>query len=365
MALFSFGDIKFLSKSNASSAAHRLTENSDYQSNIFRYPIDIGEADKGHYMVIHINEQRATSFKSPGASDSPTVIENIKTGKSISRDESFAGTIKNINALGEKVEELSGVKVPKISSFSRTIQRTTDTIALYMPDTVAYTQNQVYSDLNLTGSLAAASSAISSLVDKSKTENSLGFKELISSLLPFLAQRLQGSDILRAGFAATTGTVINPMLDLIYTSPAFREFRFDFMFYPRSEMESMQVQKIINRLNFHQAPEFLRVGDGGSSFFMVPPSEFDIKFYYNGRINPNIPPISTCVLTSIDVDYAPNGFSAYEVHGESDPKMGRTGMPVAIRMSLQFKETEVLSKHYFYTPETQQEKMLREQEEGM
>jgi hypothetical protein len=98
---------------------------------------------------------------------------------------------------------------------------------------------------------------------------------------------------------------------------------------------------IIKKLRFHQAPEIeTRFGSG---FFMLPPSEFDISFYYNGRINPNIPEISTCVLTSIDIDYAPNGFSAYEVPGQN-AFLGGTGMPVAIKLSLEFKETEILTK---------------------
>jgi len=149
---------------------------------------------------------------------------------------------------------------------------------------------------------------------------------------------------LSAGLTAYTGYVINPMLEMIYTTPAFREFRFDFMFYPRGEKEATEVQNIINRLHFHQAPE---IESAGSGFFLVPPSEFDILFYYNGAINPNIPKISTCVLTSIDVDYAPNGFAAYEVQGEVSPQKGRTGMPVAIRLSLNFKETEIMTKQNF------------------
>ena len=58
---------------------------------------------------------------------------------------------------------------------------------------------------------------------------------------------------------------------------------------------------------------------------------------------PNIPKISTCVLTSMDVDYAPGGFSSYEIPGEN-ATVGGTGMPVAIRLSLQFKETEIMTK---------------------
>ena len=64
---------------------------------------------------------------------------------------------------------------------------------------------------------------------------------------------------------------------------------------------------------------------------------------YNGIENPNIPKISTCVLESIFTDYAPNGFSAYEVPGQLAER-GGTGMPVAIRLTLQFRETEIMTK---------------------
>ena len=162
------------------------------------------------------------------------------------------------------------------------------------------------------------------------------------NLSPFIASMLANStDVGRTIFAASTGVVQNPMLEILYSSPAFRSFRFDFMLYPRSEKEALEVQNIIDRLRFHQAPEVLKQGNG---FFLVPPSEFDITFMYNGKENPNIPKISTCVLESIDTDYSPGGsFSAYEVPGQAATK-GGTGMPVAIRLSLQFKETEIVDK---------------------
>jgi hypothetical protein len=52
-------------------------------------------------------------------------------------------------------------------------------------------------------------------------------------------------------------------------------------------------------------------------------------------------------LEKIDVNYAPNGFSAYEVPGENQPSLGRTGMPVAINLQLSFKETTYLTKADF------------------
>ena len=38
---------------------------------------------------------------------------------------------------------------------------------------------------------------------------------------------------------------------------------------------------------------------------------------------------------------------AYEVTGENKPALGRTGMPVAIQLALQFKETTFLTKDDF------------------
>jgi hypothetical protein len=119
------------------------------------------------------------------------------------------------------------------------------------------------------------------------------------------------------------------------------------MLYPRSSKEAKEITKLLDRLKFHQAPEILTEGSAGGlgAFFLVPPSEFDIQFYYNGKINPNIPPISTCILTSIETDYAPNGWSAYEVPGDNgQPTFGSTGMPVGIKLSLVFQETELITK---------------------
>jgi hypothetical protein len=133
------------------------------------------------------------------------------------------------------------------------------------------------------------------------------------------------------------------------------------MFYPRSQTEAKAVMKIIKKLNFHQAPE---IANNAGGRFLVPPSEFDIQFLYNGFENPNIPKVSTCVLETIDVDYAPNGFSAYEVPGTGPATEGGTGMPTAIRMSLQFKETQIVTKE-FLTTDSASDQRIRENNEAL
>jgi hypothetical protein len=319
-------------------------------------------------MVIHINEQKKSEFKTGPVSngDEPTIFENRRNfgtptlGSSISSiSNSFidagsrifgtdSDTVRSFIRRGLDSINFTSDQESFSLGFTRTIQRTTDTIALYMPDTLNFVHDQTYSELSLGGKFSSAAlSAGGSIVDAIKISGMADIKDTaLKNLSPFLsifAKQTLG-DLGTVLFAAGAQMVENPMLEILYSSPKFRSFRFDFMFYPTSEVEAQEVQKIINRLYFHQAPE---INTDTNGYFLVPPSEFDIKFYYNGVENPNIPKISTCVLTSIDMDYAPNGFSTYEVVGENRPGIGKTGMPVAIRMSLQFTETEILLKDHF------------------
>ena len=48
----------------------------------------------------------------------------------------------------------------------------------------------------------------------------------------------------------------------------------------------------------------------------------------------------------MNINYAPSGFSAYEVPGQA-ATLGGTGMPVAIQLSLNFMETEIKTKSSF------------------
>jgi len=333
---------------------------SGYNSNTFKYPIDLGSYDKGHYMVIHINEQIKTSYAGPASTDVPSIFTNRQNlnksigGTGIGGLNNFStsadATVKQIgNFLGGSQGFISGSEYRPALDV-RTIRRTTDTIALYMPDTLNFTHNQGYSDVKMGGGMFGAAGAALQAAKGATT-----IEDFISTIgnnaSPFLVKGLSSlaGELGATAFAGAFGFVTNPALEVLYSSPALRSFRFDFMFYPRSVKEGKEVQNILDRLRFHQAPELLgsqNVG-GLGGFFMVPPSEFDIKFYYNGLENPNIPKISTCALETIDIDYAPNGFSAYEVPSGQYATKGGTGMPVGIRLSLQFKELEMLTKSNF------------------
>jgi hypothetical protein len=407
MALFGFSDISFNKGSSERKGPLAPLVQNEFQTTLLRYPLDIGNADKGHYMVFYIREQRNTSFKrgsfasvdkidgtqaaekqllsglpsgvGPGGSsigqellgkvNSALGQLNAKTNGALSgvtnvlgkAATSAASAIDNVfGKAGVTVGGNSAATSAHIDTsiksitggslgLTRTTKLTKDSIAMYMPDSLNYTYSQGYAEQDLGADLAGkALAAGSSALEKFKSEGvaagagsiakSIGL-EAAGAITGLLGDKTGGSL-----FTAATGVVKNPMLEMIYTAPSMRSFQFEFTFYPRDEREALEVQRIIERFRFHQAPELAE----GAKGFLIAPSEFDIKFYYAGSQNPNIPPIAdSCVLTQIDVNYTPNGFTAYEVPGEDKPSLGRTGMPVAIQMQLQFRETTFLTKADF------------------
>jgi len=401
MALFKLTDITF--KKDVQGPLTKL-ENSfviGLDTNVLKYPVDLGGYDKGHYMIFYINEQVNTQYSDASqfttgptiqrfrevlqAERGPTnLIQQLPSMGSYfgsSAKELFsAETAENASNLFEKTKNFVGNKTDSLGqseiakkvvegtkaifaqgaegfsktvdvmnngSFLRKVRRTKQAIALYMPDSLNFVYSQSYNDLavfDTLGNVGTALAAGSSLVDALKNGANQNAPVNVASFgLEFLRKNASGTigNLANIGLAQL-GVASNPGLEVIYGSPSFRTFRFDFLFYPRSRQEGETVQNIINSLKFHQAPEYASQTGGK---FLIPPSEFDIEFYHNGKINPNIPKISTCVLNSIDLDYAPNGFSAYEVPAEG-ASLGGTGMPVAIRMSLNFKETQIVTKEY-------------------
>ena len=392
MAFFSLTDIKYIPGQN-----RNFEINSDqFNVNNKRYPIDIGSTDKGHYMMFFINVQERTQVGGYNYDDTATakVLENRSGSQNVgtaiqeigttvldlvansnerqddsvtrfegvydgsaSDDGTTAGILDEINSKnilfksGQYAKSLKDSDLLKRGNFFRTVKRTKDTIALYMPDTLAFDYQQSYSDVSVAsglGIVGAGLQAGASLMNAGKK----GGDAIQKNMAPFVAEAAAGvgskfgldKNVLFTALSAATGgaLAVNPQLELIYQSPSFRNFRFQFMFYPRSKKEAEQVLSIIDMFTFHQAPEVLTSSFGR---YLVPPSEFDIQFFYNGQENPNIPKVSTCVLTGVSIDYAPNGFASYETLLNS-PERGGTGMPVAIRMDLSFKETEIITKQF-------------------
>ena len=378
-------DVKFTNTSGnfnrQAGLSGRTTGNSPYESKTLQFPLDIGSADKGHYLMFNVNAQQRTQFSTNFTGENPTVVRNMELlqsrrggstnfinenfnkllGTAISTTAGVANQTQGIlnsipgvstltapftgGAAGEALtkgaktfgEQLGNVKS---SEFLRTVKRTTDTVVLYMPDKITYSNAQNYGEIALGGevkSLAGFSAVTNTLESKDATN--------LATFGGFLAAEVSGSKALDALATAVTQVVKNPMLEVMYKGVSLRKFNFSFSLWPRSEQEAIEVQKIIELLRYHQAPE-IKPNTGG--FFLIPPSEFDISFMYNGKTNPNMDAISTCVLTNVSVDYTPKGLHAFESIGSIDnPQLGKTGMPVGINLSLSFMETQIITKEYY------------------
>ena len=404
MPLFGFGDIQF-KKGDSRGPLQPLVDNK-FATTTLRYPLDIGNADKGHYMLIYIKKQEASkasdestptgftdaasaalknsisgaitdvvnsarnSVKTNVGGELANGIQNAfgqinnATGGVIgnltssvgSAFNSFKGAVGNFNnpfgqpnifnVSGAVAQEINRSNIKSLvnnGDLVRGIRKTTRTgqiIALYMPDTLQFDYQQDYENLSLSSTAAGiAGAAAAGTIGKEESFFRAAIKS-IPAVIQSEANKRLGAVGALGGFLAT-GAVVNPLLEVLYRAPQFRSFQYDFVFYPRDEREAVEVQKIISSLQYHQAPEF---DQGSAGSLLIPPSEFDIEFYYAGKKNENIPETGNCVLKSIQVNYAPNGFSAYEVPGQNATR-GGTGMPVAIQMSLQFQETSYLTKN--------------------
>ena len=343
-------------------------------TNLLKYPIDLGDkADRGHYMVFYIKKQtkginnanvpKADSLSNGeigGSTNFSTAVQKTVSQTATGIVSQVINSLFNSTPTGQTYRNDSAATANLLKgsiknkqgaaaflSEQRKTVLTKDSIALYMPDTLMYSYTQSYESLSPGKTIAGQIGAQLGGTGGTATDFKDRLKDLGAAgaaIANLNIEKKFGSDFTKIATYKAIGGIVNPMLEVIYSSPAFRQFRFDFSFFPRSKTEALMVQNIIERFRFHQAPD---LATQTSSAILVPPSEFDIKFYYAGSINPNIDSIGNCVLTSIDVNYAPNGFQSYEMPGEDTPTWGGTGMPVEIQLSLNFQETVILTKSDF------------------
>ena len=127
--------------------------------------------------------------------------------------------------------------------------------------------------------------------------------------------------------ARTTGAVINPNLELLFSGPALRTFSFSFKMNAREKLESEEIVKIIR---------FFKQGSAAqrseSNLFLKSPHTFGIQYMHRGpnNENPFMNKIKECALQSVGVNYTPeNNYATFE-----------DGSMVSYQITLNFSELE-------------------------
>ena len=147
-------------------------------------------------------------------------------------------------------------------------------------------------------------------------------------------------------------------MEVLFTDVGRRSFSYSFNFIPKSEDESRVVYDIVQTFKEHMLPEHLAVlwpGSGPPALrslgweggklskgrLLKMPDTFDIFYFYHDNENPFLNRISTCYLTSLDVDYGGEKYVTYEpttLNGQSGPPPQRTNI------SLAFTEIETITR---------------------
>jgi len=307
-----------------------------YDFNYRSFPSDLGSEYNSHYMIININVQvdretkprtnivNSTNFQ-PANYTPTTEASRVDKLRNSMRPSLIPNSIGDLwNTTRDIITDPNAVNLP------RSTRKIKEAIALYMPMPTVYTHTNVYEEVSLTAFGAQALKLGGTFFGKTLQAALAGrLAAATSSAAPNIINA--AGQLIRRG-ATAAGMPINPKIEVLFSHTPQRSFRMEILMAPKNEKESETVKNIIDTLRFHAAPEIDSVA--GFIPIFIPPAEFDITFYHKGKINNKIPLINTCALEQIEVDYAPTGVYSTFANGH----------PVAIRLSLAFRELEILHK---------------------
>ena len=126
----------------------------------------------------------------------------------------------------------------------------------------------------------------------------------------------------------TTGAVINPNLELLFSGPALRTFSFQFKMNAREREESKEIVKIIRFFKQGSAAQKSK-----SHLFLKSPHTFQIQYLHRGPSGDPSPfknKVKECALQSVAVNYTPEGnYATFD-----------DGAMTSYELTLQFGELE-------------------------
>lgn len=309
----------------------------------YKYPRDLGSSTKNHAVVFTVKKIHETTLDEVKASTISFAksawgevegvasggvdgfVDGVQNGLSKAADTgvrfynqaqkvvsegSDAVIEKTVDATFSGIDS-AGKVVEQISNFvSSKTTETIASIALYMPETMTFTNSAQYDDSTTLAKAAGSLPIIGNVVSK-------------------MTGALEGNDALRLALNKA-GYVFNPQKQLLFQGIEFRQFNMSFTFTPYSAKEAEDVKQIIKLFRKWSSPQKAAAGGG---MFWNPPAIFGVEFLFNNSQNVNIPKLKDCVIESVEVNYAPNGWAAH-----SD------GAPVQTTVTLQLQEIALVDR---------------------
>ena len=159
--------------------------------------------------------------------------------------------------------------------------------------------------------------------------------KLASTALETLGGNIDTNQLL----ARTQGAIINPNMEMLFSGPSIRSFKFQFKFTPRFEREAREVKRIITFFKLNMAPKGGSLASGNT--MLKNPNIF--RLAYKGRCTNYLHKFKLCALTDMGVNYT----------GEGNWATYTDGSPISLTMDLNFTEmTPIYSEDYPENPYT-------------
>ena len=240
----------------------------DYQKTL-RYPLSLGKTEQDQdYLKIQMveYEPRGVNFQQSGGIPSRPGLTDGKSPRTVLSAIflPIPSGIQDDNRVGWNKDEADPVKLAMADFAKQTITQ-------------------------------GATGAKKSIDNLQKSLKGPGISKAVESAV---VKNLTGVNVL----GRTEGAVINSNIELLFSGPELRTFTFTFKLSPRDQPEAKEIQKIIRTLkqgmSAKKAADFL---------FVKSPHTFFLGYYKGAKLQPFMNRFKECALTSMSVQYAPDG----------------------------------------------------------
>ena len=141
--------------------------------------------------------------------------------------------------------------------------------------------------------------------------------------------------------ARERGVIFNPNMELLFSGPTLRSFKFQFKMTPRNFDEGQDIKRIIREFKRSMAPKITTTGTSENStngLFLSTPDVFELTYRKGGGDHPYLNRFKQCALLDISVNYTGEGtYATYD-----------DGTPVSMIMDLTFRELEPVYDSDYY-----------------
>ena len=236
------------------------------------------------------------------------------------------------------------------------------TIILPIPSNVQ-DGNTVDYDSSRMGSIAAAAVAsaagvmgaaqeekpLEEIVGRIKDQNLINSAGGVNSIVDLVTKQLASSAVNIFGANVTVdqllareeGVIFNPNMELLFSGPTLRSFKFQFKMTPRNFDEGQDIKKIIREFKRSMAPKITTTGtseNSTNSLFLGTPDIFELTYRKGSSDHPYLNRFKQCALLDISVNYTGEGtYATYD-----------DGTPVSMIMDLTFRELEPVYDSDYY-----------------